>query len=116
PITCPKPADIPLPRLAAWASPLYTRSPDPSSGQERRLSCQQCRGRQNAMPQKPRSGGTEHAAGPTLRGRWYQGNLEQYSLSAISALAERAVAAFVPRWSPRSGTVLTPGRRPRGPL
>src|SRR5262249_14361603 len=25
------------------------------------------------------------------------GNLEQYSLSAISALAERAVAAFVPR-------------------
>jgi len=25
------------------------------------------------------------------------GNLEQYSLSAISAVAERAVAAFVPR-------------------
>jgi len=25
------------------------------------------------------------------------GNLEQYSLSAISALAERAVAALVPR-------------------
>jgi len=26
-----------------------------------------------------------------------EGNLEQYSLSAISALAERAVAALVPR-------------------
>jgi hypothetical protein len=29
--------------------------------------------------------------------RIYIGNLEQYSLSAISALAERAVAALVPR-------------------
>src|SRR5215472_1999576 len=28
---------------------------------------------------------------------FYLGNLEQYSLSAISALAERAVAALVPR-------------------
>jgi hypothetical protein len=30
-------------------------------------------------------------------GRSISGNLEQYSLSAISALAERAVAALVPR-------------------
>ena len=34
---------------------------------------------------------TEHDAEKTI------GNLEQYSLSAISALAERAVAALVPR-------------------
>ena len=32
-----------------------------------------------------------------LNQREYCGNLEQYSLSAISALAERAVAALVPR-------------------
>ena len=36
-----------------------------------------------------------------LQGAWpfgiIEGNLEQYSLSAISALAERAVAALVPR-------------------
>ena len=31
------------------------------------------------------------------RFRTNSGNLEQYSLSAISALAERAVAALVPR-------------------
>ena len=31
------------------------------------------------------------------QGEKTEGNLEQYSLSAISALAERAVAALVPR-------------------
>ena len=31
------------------------------------------------------------------------GILEQYSLSAISALAERAVAALVPEWVPDRG-------------
>ncbi|MBV8323507.1 MAG: hypothetical protein JO049_22915, partial [Hyphomicrobiales bacterium] len=49
-----------------------------------------------------------------------KGNLEQYSLSAISALAER-LSERLQRLcrgevGPRSGTVLTPGRRPRGPL
>src|SRR5262249_25656942 len=44
------------------------------------------------------------------------GNLEQYWLSAISALAERSGCRARAEVSPRSGTVLTPGRRPRGPL
>ena len=34
---------------------------------------------------------------PRAVGQPFRGNLEQYSLSAISALAERAVAALVPR-------------------
>jgi hypothetical protein len=40
--------------------------------------------------------GIGHAAIDAGGGYTY-GNLEQYSLSAISALAERAVAALVPR-------------------
>jgi hypothetical protein len=41
--------------------------------------------------------------GSVLCARQTCGDLEQYP-----ALAERAVAALVPRWAPRSGTALTP--------
>ena len=39
--------------------------------------------------------GSKHLGG--YFAMWTLGNLEQYSLSAISVLAERAVAALVPR-------------------
>src|SRR6516162_2874265 len=50
-------------------------------------------GRRSLLPQPSNSGRGDwfHQFGCTL------GNLEQYSLSAISVLAERAVAALVPR-------------------
>src|SRR5215472_4913700 len=72
-------------RFPGWLlgrAPLYTRSSDPSSGQERRLSCQQCRGDKMChASQTPFRRDAEHAAGPTARGRWY---LNQ-TLSALVA-------------------------------
>src|SRR5262249_42459816 len=44
------------------------------------------------------------------------GHLEQYPLSAISALAERGGCSTHAKVSPRSRTVLMPGGRPRGPF
>src|SRR5262249_43420389 len=51
----------------------------------------------------------------TLRSN-YMGHLEQYPLSAISALAERGGCSTHAKVSPRSRTVLMPGGRPRGPF
>jgi hypothetical protein len=45
----------------------------------------------------PETGIMERELKRVKNARLFLGNLEQYSLSAISALAERAVAALVPR-------------------
>src|SRR5262249_42527696 len=52
----------------------------------------------------------------TLSRKMTIGHLEQYPLSAISALAERGGCSTHAKVSPRSRTVLMPGGRPRGPF
>src|SRR5262245_6053546 len=71
PIACPKHADIPRPRLAAWASPPIHEAGTLRLGRGGAYHANNV-GETKCHASEPRSGGTpEHAAGPTPRGRWY---------------------------------------------